>query len=195
MTKVSGLTAERVLDVAQELIQTRGYNGFSFRDIAQAIGIKSASIHYHFPSKGDLGVVLVARYRRLFGEELAEVRRRQTAAPKRLKCFIALFRRTLTEQRLCLCGVLAAERGSLPEEVNAEVRAFFKLCEDWLVEVLKDGRAAGEIEFRGPPQALADHLISLLEGAMVMALSLDDLDRFDKAAQGFLRILKPAADG
>lgn len=192
---MSGLTAERVLDVAQELIQTRGYNGFSFRDIAEAIDIKSASIHYHFPSKGDLGVALVARYCSLFGEELAEVRRRQATAPKRLKCFIALFRRTLTEQRLCLCGVLAAERGSLPGEVNAEVSAFFKLCEDWLIEVLKEGRAAGEIEFRGPAQALADHLIALLEGAMMMALSLDDLDRFDKAAQGFLRILKPATDG
>lgn len=193
--KVSGLTAERVLDVAQELIQTRGYNGFSFRDIAEVIGIKSASIHYHFPSKGDLGVALVARYRKAFEEELAEVWRRQATAPKRLKCFIALFRRTLTEERLCLCGMLAAERGSLPEEINAEVRAFFKLCEDWLIEVLKEGRAAGEIEFRGPAQALADHLIALLEGAMMMALSLNDLERFDKAAQGFLRIVKPAADG
>ncbi len=192
---MSGLTAERVLDVAQELVQTRGYNGFSFRDIAEVIGIKSASIHYHFPSKGDLGVALVARYRKAFQEELAGVSQRQAGAPKRLKCFIALFRRTLTEQRLCLCGVLAAEQGSLPEEVNAEVRAFFQLCEDWLVEVLKEGRAAGEIEFRGPAPALADHLIALLEGAMMMALSLDDLERFDKAAQGFLRILKPAADG
>lgn len=185
-------TAERVLDIAQDLIQTRGYNGFSFRDIADDIGIKSASIHYHFASKTDLGVALVARYRAAFAERLRGIDDCGAATPRRLKGFIALFRGTLADDRLCLCGMLGAERDSLPAEVNAEVRAFFALCEGWLTEVLKEGRCCGEIEFRGPPQAMADHLLALLEGAMVMARSLEDLERFDRATAAYLRILKPA---
>jgi len=187
-------TADRVLDVAQEMIQTRGYNGFSFRDVAEAVGIKSASIHYHFPSKADLGVALVIRYRETFGAELAAIRSRCGGTPRRLKAFIDLFRRTLTDSRLCLCGMLGAEKGGLPDSVNKEVRNFFTLCEDWLVCALKEGRANGEIEFRGTPQAMAGHMLALLEGAMVMARSFEDLDRFDKATGAFLKILRPAAE-
>lgn len=184
-------TAEKVLDVAQDLVQTRGYNGFSFRDIAAIIGIKSASIHYHFPSKADLGVALVRRYHRDFAEELAAIRDRQASAVKRLKGFIELFRRTLVGERLCLCGMLGAEKGSLPEAINSEVRRFFTLCDGWLVEVLKQGRQAGEIAFRGTPQIMAGQLIALLEGAMIVARSLEDVDRFDKVSAAFLKNLNP----
>ncbi len=190
---MSEVTAEKVLDVAQALIQTRGYNGFSFRDIAAAVGIRSASIHYYYPSKTDLGLALVARYHDAFAAELAEIEARHPSAAKRLKAFIGLFRRTLADNRLCLCGMLGAERDSLPGPINTQVRDFFALCEAWLVEVLKQGRSVGEIEFRGPPQAMADHLLALLEGAMLVARSLEDLERFDKATTAFLRILKPAA--
>lgn len=185
------VTSERVLDIAQRLIQTRGYNAFSFRDIASEIGIKSASIHYHYPSKTDLGVALVSRYRRAFEGELDKISARSTEAPKRLKGFVGLFRNTLDNQRLCLCGMLGAERDGLPEPVNSEVEAFFELCEDWLVDVLKQGRKAGEVAFRGNAQTVADQFLSLLEGAMVVARSLGDNDRFDKASAAFLRVLKP----
>ena len=185
-------TAERVLDIAQDMVQSRGYNGFSFRDIATALGIKSASIHYHFPSKTDLGAALVIRYSEGFADELRRIEARETGAVKRLRAFIELFRGTLKNDRHCLCGMLGAEKDSLPPPVSKRVRDFFALCEDWLVTVLRDGRKAGEIEFRGPPQAMADHLLALLEGAMVMARSLEDLGRFDKATAAFLRILQPA---
>lgn len=190
---MSDITSDKVLDIAQRLIQTRGYNGFSFRDIAAEIGIKSASIHYHYPSKADLGVALVKRYHENFAGELEKISARGQEAPKRLKGFVGLFRNTLEDQRLCLCGMLGAEKDSLPEPVNSEVMAFFGLCEDWLVDVLKQGRKGGEIDFRGNPQAVADQFLSLLEGAMVVARSLNDPDRFDKATKAFLRVLKPAS--
>ncbi len=190
---MSEVTAEKVLDVAQALIQRRGYNGFSFRDIAEAVGIRSASIHYYFPSKTDLGIALVTRYHSAFAAELAAIENRQSSSVKRLKSFIGLFRQTLENRRLCLCGMLGAERDSLPDPINAQVRDFFVLCESWLIDVLKQGRLAGEIEFRGPPQGMADHLLALLEGAMVVARSLEDLSRFDKATAAYLRILRTAA--
>ncbi len=189
---MSGITAERVLDTAQRLIQTRGFNGFSYRDIAGEIGIKSASVHYYFPSKADLGVALVSRYRKNFAAELDGILDRHAEASKRLKAFVELFRQTLKSERLCLCGMLGAERDGLPEPVNDQVRAFFQLCEGWLCEVLKNGRKAGELAFRGNPRNVADQFLSLLEGAMVLARSLNDPERFDKAASTYLGVLKPS---
>ena len=188
-----GETAELVLDVAQSLVQTRGFNGFSFRDLAVAIGVKSASIHYHFPSKADLGVALVRRYRAEFAEALQDAETRSASAPARLKAFVEIFRVSLQDDRVCLCGMLGAERDSLPPEVRAEVRDFFAFCEDWLAAQMKQGRQDGSLNFTGPPQVLALQLLALLEGGLVVARSLGDPARFDRATSCFLRGLKPAA--
>jgi TetR/AcrR family transcriptional repressor of nem operon len=188
---VSGETAELVLDVAQSLAQTRGFNGFSFRDLAAAIGVKSASIHYHFPSKADLGVALVRRYRSAFEDSLRDAEARSAAA--RLKTFVEIFRVSLEEDRLCLCGMLGAERDSLPPEVAAEVRDFFAFCEDWLTTQMKQGRQDGNLEFSGAPQVTALQLLALLEGGLVVARSLGDPARFDKASACFLRGLRPGS--
>lgn len=192
---MADVTSDKVLDIAQRLVQTRGYNGFSYRDIAAEIGIKSASIHYHFPSKADLGVALVDRYRNNFAAELERISAASQEAPKRLKAFVALFRDTLNEERLCLCGMLGAERDGLPTPVNEGVASFFDLCEGWLIEVLKKGRKTGEIDFRGKASVVADQFLALLEGAMVVARSRNDPERFEKAASAFLRALRPADQG
>jgi len=190
---VSGETAELVLDVAQSLAQTRGFNGFSFRDLASAIGVKSASIHYHFPSKTDLGVALVRRYRGEFESSLRDAEARSAAAVPRLKSFIEIFHTSLAEDRLCLCGMLGAERDSLPPEVAAEVRAFFTFCEDWLTTQMKQGRQEGTLAFTGAPQVPALQLLALLEGGLVVARSLGDPARFDKVTACFLRGLRPVS--
>ena len=190
---MTGETAELVLDVAQSLAQTRGFNGFSFRDLAAAIGVKSASIHYHFPSKAKLGVALVRRYRGEFERTLREAEARSGTAVPRLKSFIEIFRASLAEDRLCLCGMLGAERDSLPPEVAAEVRDFFAFCEDWLTTKMKQGRQDGSLEFTGSPQVPALQLLALLEGGLVVARSLGDPARFDKVTACFLRGLRPAA--
>lgn len=188
-----GETAELVLDVAQSLAQTRGFNGFSFRDLAAAIGVKSASIHYHFPSKADLGIALVRRYRGDFERSLHDAERRQSSAANRLKVFVDIFRASLDEDRLCLCGMLGAERDSLPPEVAAEVHGFFVFCEDWLTTQMQQGRQDGSLAFTGAPQVPALQLLALLEGGLVVARSLGDPARFDKMTSCFLRSLKPAA--
>lgn len=190
---MSGETAELVLDVAQSLVQTRGFNGFSFRDLAAAIGVKSASIHYHFPSKADLGVALVRRYRREFEEVLGDTAARHSSVPARLKAFVEIFRTSLEEDRLCLCGMLGAERDSLPPEVAAAVRDFFIFCEDWLALQMKQGRQDGALGFAGSPQVAALQLLALLEGGLIVARSLGDPARFDRLVSCFLRGLKTAA--
>src|SRR3977135_2529131 len=110
-------TYDRILDIAQRLIQSRGYNAFSFSDLAKELGIRTASVHYHFPSKADLGVALLQRYRQDFRDELSDISSRAGDPTRHLARFAALFERTFkADNQLCLCGMLSAEVATLPKE-------------------------------------------------------------------------------
>lgn len=190
--KRDGATRERILDAAQRLIQTRGYNAFSFKDIAEALGIRTASIHYHFPTKADLGVALLQRYRRAFSDELETIAAGAGSSEARLARFTNLFHLTFeSESRMCLCGMLSAEIATLPEPVAAEVEHFFHDTESWLTEVFAVGRKAGAFAFAGGARAQARLFLALLEGAMVVARGLRDRGRFQAMARGHLQTLRP----
>lgn len=181
-------TADRLLDAAQALVQTRGFNAFSFRDLARALDLTNAGVHYHFPSKADLGRALVARYRRAFAGALAEVERASADADARLAGFVAVYAGVLRDGRLCLCGVLASDAATLPGEVRAEVLAFFGETERWLARVLADGRAAGVLRFAGEPEDEAALTLSAVEGAMITAWPLSaagDERGMERAAERF----------
>ncbi len=165
-------TSDRLLDVAQALVQTRGFNAFSFRDLARALDLTSAGVHYHFPSKADLGRALVARYRRAFAGELVAVERASDDAASQLAGFVAVYAGVLRDGRLCLCGVLASDAATLPDEVRSEVRAFFDETERWLARVLAAGRETGSLRFDGEPAAEAALVLSAVEGAMITAWPL-----------------------
>ena len=108
-------TAERILDIAEHLVQVRGFNGFSYADIASELGITTASLHYHFASKAELGSAVIARYAERFGEALAEIDRDVKDAHAKLEAYAALYAQVLRDERMCLCGILAAEYQTLPE--------------------------------------------------------------------------------
>src|SRR5450755_4498567 len=101
--------AKAVLDVAEQLAQMRGYNGFSYADIATQLGVTKASLHYHFPSKAELGRALVGRYRGVFGAELELIDRQSTDPREKLRKYVGLYESVLSNDRMCLCGMLAAE--------------------------------------------------------------------------------------
>jgi TetR/AcrR family transcriptional repressor of nem operon len=177
-------TRTTLLDVAQELAQTRGLNGFSFQDLARAVGIRTASVHHHFPTKADLGRELMRRYRADFGASLERISRRVADPRVRLERFASLFRSTLRSgNRLCLCGMLASEFATLPAPVQGEVRAFYGETEAWLAEVLARGRESGVFRFDGPPARVATTFISTLEGAMIAARTFADETRLTRAAR------------
>jgi TetR/AcrR family transcriptional repressor of nem operon len=183
----------RILDAAERLCQTRGYNGFSFRDLAKIVGIRSASIHYHFPTKADLGRAMVVRYRHRIEGALAEIERKETAAGARLKRFVGLLREVLKdENRLCLGGILAAEAGTLSDDMKTEVRRFFDACEQWLAKELRSGREQGELSYNGSPTAAARTMLSALEGAMLTSRAFGDDRRLVESAQWMLGQLLPA---
>lgn len=175
-------TATRILDVAERLAQMRGFNGFSYADIAVEVGITKAALHYHFATKADLGEALIGRYAARFSEALAAIDAGTFAAPARLRGYAELYADVLRNQRMCLCGMLAAEYPTLPGAMQASVVSFFDQNEAWLQNVLEQGRSDGTLYFTGSPRDAARMIISCLEGAMLVTRPYGDIPRFQDAA-------------
>jgi TetR/AcrR family transcriptional regulator, transcriptional repressor for nem operon len=187
--------AGRILDVAEELAQKRGFNGFSYADIAERLGVTKASLHYHYRSKTDLGRALIERYRSTFSRALEDIDRDTRSAPIKLKRYAALYDSVMRNDRLCLCGMLAAEFATLPGPMRSALTKFFDVNERWLARVLKDGRSGGALAFRDTPADRARVLLGALEGAMLVARSYGDEKRFRTAADQLLADLGSARDG
>ncbi len=186
-------TAQRILDVAERLVQLRGFNGFSYADVAAELKITKAALHYHFAGKAELGEALIARYAARFTEALADVEARKPDALARLDAYAELYLDVLRDQRMCLCGMMAAEFETLPEPMRLAVVTFFDENENWLTRVLKDGRANRTLEFVGSPRDMARMIVSGLEGAMLVARPFGDVARFQDAARRLLGTLKPTS--
>ena len=180
-------TADRILDIAERLVQTRGFNAFSYADIAGELNVTKASLHYHFATKGGLGERLVARYHARFLAALAEIEATEADAAGRLSAYAGVYAGVLDSGRMCLCGMLAADYRTLPEPVRARVRGFFEANESWLGAVIADGQASAGIAFVGSPEEGARLLLSALEGAMLVAHALDDPGHFRSASEALLR--------
>jgi TetR/AcrR family transcriptional regulator, transcriptional repressor for nem operon len=172
-------TRERLLDAAQSLMQTRGYNGFSFQDLAREIGIRTASIHYYFPTKPDLGKILVKRYCEAFFQALGHPD--EGTPEERLATYIKLFRSSLEQDRMCLCGMAGAEIGNISQELGTEVVSFFSRNEAWLIAVLERN---GTSQTEGALKARM--IFSALEGAMLIARASRNIAAFDDVAKAVL---------
>jgi TetR/AcrR family transcriptional regulator, transcriptional repressor for nem operon len=177
-------TASRILEVAERLAQTRGFNGFSYADIAAELGITKASLHYHFATKTELGCALIVGYSKKFDEALAQI---GAADPRdTLRRYVQLYENVLVRDRMCLCGMLAAEYSTLPQTMRAELRTFFDRNESWLAIHLERGRKAGALRFDGPAVEIARLLTAGLEGAMLLARSYEEPARFQATATRLL---------
>lgn len=168
---------ENILTVAQALIQSKGYNAFSFRDIALAIGIRTSSIHYHFPTKAELGKAVVARHAEIIQGGLEQILHDPLMnCRKKISIFLDGIISTTyaADRKMCLGGILAADILTLPEIVQLEVRSFFKRMEKWLEELLLQGKAKGEFHLKGSTKIEAEFILSLVEGALLLARLFND---------------------
>ena len=179
-------TSSRILDVAERLVQMRGFNAFSYADIARALHITTASLHYHFPTKAKLGERLIQRYRSSFLAALQHIDETCVDATAKLRAYVGIYIAVLERNRMCLCGMLAADYATLPKAMREEVRDFFDANEAWLVEVLQHGHKNKELAFTGPPAKSARLLVAALEGAMLLARSHGDPSRLRSAANHLL---------
>ena len=175
-------TSGQILDVAERLAQTRGFNGFSYADIAEAMNVTKASLHYHFRGKADLGASLIERYEKNFAIALASIDAATEDAGEKLRRYAAIYGTVLADNRMCLCGMLAAEFGTLPEEMRDRMRHYFDANERWLVAVLKQGKKDKTLDFKGTPADAARALVGSLEGAMMIARSYGEPARFKSAS-------------
>ncbi len=184
-------TRRELLDVAEKLVRARGYNGFSYRDLADQIGIKTASIHYHFPTKGDLGQAMVENELEEFARTLAQLDAGEKDPRRRLERFIQLFQaRTIgCDNRMCLGAMLAVEQETLPDSVGQAVRRLFADNEAWLAKLLEEGRKKRQFRFKGSAEVVARCLFSSLEGALLMARAFRDIRRFEATTRWIMETL------
>jgi TetR/AcrR family transcriptional regulator, transcriptional repressor for nem operon len=179
-------TATRILDVAERLVQVRGFNGFSYADIASELAVSKPSLHYHFAGKAELGEALIARYAARFLEALDAIDATAGGAREKLEAYTVLYANVLRSSRMCLCGMLAAEYRTLPEPMQQAVVRFFDANEAWLERVLEHGRREGALRLSAPLREEARAIIGGLEGAMLIARPYDDVARFQASAERIL---------
>ncbi|HEX5937698.1 MAG TPA: TetR/AcrR family transcriptional regulator [Actinomycetota bacterium] len=175
-------TAGQILDAAERLVQERGFNGFSYADIATELGVTKAALHYHFASKADLGDALIDRYAERFFAALSTVDDDRTDAVDKLRAYAKLYADVFRDDRMCLCGMLAADYATLPDPMRVRVVRFFDDNEVWLTRVLEEGRQKGTIRFEGSARPVARTLIGGLEGAMLVSRPYGDVQRFRDTA-------------
>jgi TetR/AcrR family transcriptional regulator, transcriptional repressor for nem operon len=186
-------TNSRILDIAERLVQLRGFNGFSYADVASELKITKASLHYHYPGKADLGKALIERYASRFIDALDAIDQQERDPLAKLEAYAKIYADVLNERRMCLCGMLAAGYDTLPSPMQEAVIDFFDVNEAWLTRVLDQGVAEGKLVLSGSPTEAAQAIVSGLEGAMLIARPYDDVKRFDTAASRLLASLVRAA--
>lgn len=185
-------TKEAILNAAEDLLTRRSYNAFSYQHISVQLGIRNAAIHYHFPSKGDLGTALIKRYRQRFKDWIADMESRHADDPwALLEGYFDIYREYLhAEGRACPSGVLGIEFEAIPDDMRAETRLMLAEIYEWLISVLKRGRDSGRLRYCGTPEGKAIQLGCSLQGALQIA-RCTDANRFHQVVEQIETDLKP----
>lgn len=177
-------TRNALLDSAELLARSRGFDAFSYADLSRAVGIRKASIHHHFPTKADLALALIKRYREQFGDVLRSIAASAPTGGARLRGYLDAYRAALLGGRaVCLCVAFSAGRESFSDPVLAELNAFHHDGLSWLQETFEQGRDDASIEAVGTPSEEADAALALVEGAQLLARAAGDVARYDAATE------------
>jgi TetR/AcrR family transcriptional regulator, transcriptional repressor for nem operon len=171
MTTTGEITAGRILDTGRQLIMRRGYAGFSYADIAEAIDIRKASIHHHFPTKADLAIAVLKQYRELFDTDMAALQTSGADALTQLRAYTGYWEQCIADDSapFCVAGMLGAELPALPDEVAEAVRAYFENLATWLEHVFASGAQGKQLQLRGTAKSEAATFVSVIYGAMLAA--------------------------
>lgn len=186
-------TYDDILRCARSLIIAGGYNGFSYADISEVVGIRNASIHHHFPSKSDLVRTLVARYREEAETGIAELERQVSDPVEQLRAYTGYWEACIADATapFCVCALLAGQIPVLPEEVALEVRAHFRTLSAWLTSILERGAKQGSFRLSGTARAEAEVFMAGVHGAMLSARAYGDAKIFGVITRPLLERLLP----
>lgn len=186
MTVTGDSTAARILEAGRQLIMRRGYSGFSYADIADAIDIRKASIHHHFPTKADLAVAVLQQSQANFDADMALLESSGADALVQMRAYIGYWERCIADDSapFCVAGMLGAERPALPDEVARAVKAHFDDLAAWLVRVLEAGVKDGIVQPGVSVQTEAATFVSLVYGAMLAARAYGNAGMFRDVTGG-----------
>ncbi|MET0532302.1 MAG: TetR family transcriptional regulator [Microvirga sp.] len=188
-------TRAELLLQAELLVRGRGYSGFSYADLAVAVGIRKASIHHHFPTKADLALALVAAYDARYDAALTAIRAEVRDGAARIEAYGRLYLGGVADDLGCLCAVLAVERDALPEPLRADIVRFFDKHIAWLEAVLADGLADGTVRADVVPAASARLVVATLEGALLLERMLAGTTGFRETLGALCDALRPPRAG
>ncbi len=175
-------TRTALLDHAEAATRSQGFDGFSFADLASAVNIRKASVHYHFPSKADLAVDVMARYRERFAQVFDDIDAKSKTGAERLRAMLAIYRDALDDgSKLCLCAALSASPSRLSASVLLSIEGFRKDMSDWLQAAFEQGRTDGSVHDVNDPEMEARAMLAVMEGAQLSARAAKDSTRFDTA--------------
>ena len=185
-------TATRIRETAHDLIAERGYFGFSYADIAEAVGIRKASIHHHFPTKVDLVVATLKEYRAKLVEAAGGLDQNVIDPLQRLKLYVQYWAECVKSNNrpICIAALLSAELPALPEEIQTEVQLHFQYLVSWIRATLKDGARHGSIHLQNSAEVEAQSFVALVHGAMISARALGSADIFNSITKGALERLR-----
>lgn len=179
---MSSSAKEAILAAARRAAQAHGYNGLNFRDLADEVGIKAASIYYHFPGKADLGVAVARRY---WEDTAANLEAMLVETPDPARClhrYPDVFRKALeSENRMCLCSFMAAEYDDLPDAVKREVKVFADVNVAWLSKVL----SAAAVVSAQDSESRARAIFAAVAGAQLVARSRSDISLYDALIESY----------
>ncbi|TDV16486.1 TetR/AcrR family transcriptional regulator [Paraburkholderia caballeronis] len=194
MTATGEVTSGRIVEAGRQLIMRRGYSGFSYADVADAIDIRKASIHHHFPAKADLVIAVVRQSRDTFDADMASLQASGADPLAQLRAYVGYWERCIADDSapFCVAGMLGAELPALPDEVAQEVRAHFENLAAWLEQVLEAGVKSRLFRLGGSVQAEAATLVSVVYGAMLAARAYGNATLFKDVTDAAVeRIVNP----
>ena len=168
--KQSNDTRGQIMERAGQLLMSRGYKGFSYRDISSHLGVKNAAVHYHFPAKTDLALALVDEYRQTLRKGTSEFMAYGGSALKQMQGLFA-FTASQCHAGRCICpfGAFSIDYSELPEDVRKAMSLFMDETVRWLTQVLEVGREQKEFSFAGECRPRAFSILAALQGSRQMA--------------------------
>ena len=161
---------DQIMELAEQLIMNRGYNGFSYKNIAEQLNVKNAAIHYHFPTKKDLGVAVLKRAQERF-REWDEIATKEDLSPVDMlyQSLETYLEHLDSGEYVCLGGSLETDFHTLPEEMQNEIRVYVAEILTWMRNLLSRGREQGIFSFAGPSENKAFYILSCVQGALQVA--------------------------
>ena len=187
-------TKDKILDAAQALVESIGANAMSYQHVSEAVGIRKASIHHHFPKKEDLLDALIDRYGEYFFGVVDGIIGSRKNGLGKLREYISLFEATLREserRRACPMGMLGAEVRTIGEGPAERLKKFYTRNDQRLSAILEEGLQDGSLRFEGSSVAMAGLVFALLEGAMLVARGRESSEHFRIVTDQLLRMVKP----